>query len=270
MSVLLADIAIDLGEVDHFEFNDIWRILFKDIRNMGGAAWDLKGCCGPEESIFLAFYAGYGLIFFFINSWAVMKPMRLLSVFVHEFGHASACWLTGGKVKKIEVYDNEGGITGYSGGWKVCVIPAGYVGGAFWGGAFVAMSGSRIGATIVACLILFALFISLFHDPNKTVVFISIGFGILLLAVILIEWLWFHPFLEYVTLFFGVFIGVYSVKDIYDDLVTRTAEGSDAVACNQMWPCCLPRCVGVQFWLIAFAFQVLGLYIALVLMVSND
>mmetsp|Transcript_21007 Transcript_21007/g.27148 ORF Transcript_21007/g.27148 Transcript_21007/m.27148 type:complete len:102 (-) Transcript_21007:1141-1446(-) len=100
MSVLLADIAIDLGEVDHFEFNDIWRILFKDIRNMGGAAWDLKGCCGPEESIFLAFYAGYGLIFFFINSWAVMKPMRLLSVFVHEFGHASACWLTGGKVKK--------------------------------------------------------------------------------------------------------------------------------------------------------------------------
>ena len=59
------------------------------------------------------------------------------------------------------------------------------------------------------------------------------------------------------------------MKDIYDDLVTRTAEGSDAVACNQMWPCCLPRCVGVQFWFIAFAFQVLGLYLALVFMVSN-
>ena len=26
----------------------------------------------------------------------------------------------------VEVYDNEGGITGYTGGWKVCVIPAGY------------------------------------------------------------------------------------------------------------------------------------------------
>lgn len=61
----------------------------------------------------------------------------------------------------VEVYDNEGGITGYTGGWKVCVIPAGYVGAAFWGGAFVALSGSRIGATIVACLIIFSLLISL-------------------------------------------------------------------------------------------------------------
>lgn len=30
------------------------------------------------------------------------QPMRLLAVFVHEFGHASACWMTGGKVKKSE------------------------------------------------------------------------------------------------------------------------------------------------------------------------
>ena len=115
----------------------------------------------------------------------------------------------------------------------------------------------------------------------------------------------FDPFLEYVTLFFGVFIGIYSVSDIYDgmnynslrltvearlfvrlshatlyrfllyhcfthiDLVTRTADGSDAVACHQMWPCCHPRCVGVQFWFVAFAFQVLGLYVALVFLVSN-
>lgn len=233
------------------------------------AQWDLEGCCGTQESVFLAFYAGYILIFILINSWTIMKPMRLLAVFVHEFGHASACWMTGGKVKKIEVYNNEGGITGYSGGMRCIVIPAGYVGAAFWGGAFVAMSGSRVGATVVASLILFALFISLFHDPNKTVVFISLGFGALLLFCIFIEWFVFQPFIEYVTLFFGVFIGIYSVSDIYDDLVTRTAEGSDAVACHQMWPCCHPRCVGVQFWFIAFAFQVLGLYIALALMLSE-
>lgn len=49
MSYLLADIAIDLSEADHLEFNDIWRILFNDIRNMGKAAWDLDGCCGTEE-----------------------------------------------------------------------------------------------------------------------------------------------------------------------------------------------------------------------------
>ena len=50
---------------------------------------------------------------------------------MHEFSHASAAWLTCGKVKKIEVYNNEAGIAGFSGGWRPCVVPAGYVGGAY-------------------------------------------------------------------------------------------------------------------------------------------
>lgn len=60
------------------------------------------------------------------------------------------------------------------------------------------------------------------------------------------------------------------LPDIYDDLITRTAEGSDAVACHNLIPCCLPRCVGVQFWLVAFCFQVIGLYLGLVWLVSNN
>ena len=57
--------------------------------------WDLDGCCGTEESIFLAFYGGYTVFVLFFWRIALLKPMRLLSVFVHEFGHASMCWLTG-------------------------------------------------------------------------------------------------------------------------------------------------------------------------------
>ena len=106
-------------------------------------------------------------------------------------------------------------------------------------------------------------------SPNKLVVGLSLCFSALLLGFIFIEWFVFDPILEYVTLFFGVFIGMYSVRDIYDDLITRTAEGSDAVACHQLYPCCLPRCVGVQFWLVGFTFQVVGLYLALVWMVTD-
>ena len=98
---------------------------------------------------------------------------------------------------------------------------------------------------------------------------LSLCFSALLLGFIFIEWFVFDPILEYVILFFGVFIGMYSVRDIYDDLITRTAEGSDAVACHQLYPCCLPRCVGVQFWLVGFTFQVVGLYLALVWMVTD-
>lgn len=39
--------------------------------------------------------------------------------------HATACWITGGKVEGIEVYGNEGGVTKYVGGWRWFIIPAG-------------------------------------------------------------------------------------------------------------------------------------------------
>ena len=54
-----------------------------------------------------------------------MKPLKLIAVFVHEFGHATACWMTGGKVTGIEVQSNEGGVTKYVGGWRWFIIPAG-------------------------------------------------------------------------------------------------------------------------------------------------
>jgi hypothetical protein len=53
------------------------------------AAWGLDGCCGVEENLFLTFYVVYAVLFFALNRWTCFKPMRLLAVFVHEFGHAS-------------------------------------------------------------------------------------------------------------------------------------------------------------------------------------
>jgi Peptidase M50B-like len=56
-----------------------------------------------------------------------------------------------------------GGVTKYRGGCRILIIPAGYVGCAFWAGLFVSMSGSRIGGTIVAAGISSALLISLWY-----------------------------------------------------------------------------------------------------------
>lgn len=148
-------------------------------------------------------------------------------------------------------------------------LTAGYVGGAFWGAAFVALSGNRVGATVAGCIFTAALLISLKYSPNKTVVMLSLGFSILTIACMVIDWFVFTPLIEFVVLYYGVFIGFYSVRDIYDDLVVRTAEGSDAQACYKLIPCCLPRCVGVQWGLIAIFFQALGLYIALAWLAST-
>ncbi|CAB9524551.1 expressed unknown protein [Seminavis robusta] len=218
---------------------------------------------GTEETIFICFYAGYFVLNYCLWNTVIVKPMALIAVFTHEMCHATACWLTCGKVVGIEVYGNEGGVAKYTGGCRCLIIPAGYVGGAFWGGAFVALSGNRIGATVAGSIFTAALLISLRYSPNSTVVWLSVGFTVITVAAILVDWLYFDPFIQYIVLYYGVFIGVYSVRDIYDDLIVRTAEGSDAVACYNMCPMCLPRCVGVQWGIIGLAFQFVGLYIAL-------
>lgn len=127
----------------------------------GGADWQLKGCCGREEQIFLALYFLYGLLIHFLFLKELFYPFKLLAVFVHEMGHGSAAWLTCGKVKSINLNLDQSGTASYTGGIQWVVIPAGYVGGAFWGAAFVALSGNRIGATVAACIVSAALLISL-------------------------------------------------------------------------------------------------------------
>jgi hypothetical protein len=125
------------------------------------SVWNLTGCCGLEEKIFLLLYFVYGIIIHCFFKYEIFYPFKLLSVFVHEMSHGSAAWITCGKVKSIVVNLDQSGTASYTGGIQWMIIPAGYVGGAFWGGAFVALSGSRIGATVAACIVSTALLIAL-------------------------------------------------------------------------------------------------------------
>ncbi len=94
-----------------------------------------------------------------INAVCLIHPF--VSFFVFATTSASAAWLTGGSVDKIEVYQNEGGVAHFRGGIRPCIIPAGYVGVSFWGGCFVALSGGRVPATVAASFFCFALLICL-------------------------------------------------------------------------------------------------------------
>ncbi|KAL9190909.1 hypothetical protein ACHAXT_000615 [Thalassiosira profunda] len=181
--------------------------------------WRLDCCCGDEEVILISLTCGYLLGFFFLWNSLLMKPMKLVAIFVHEFSHAAACWMTGGQVHAIEVHVNEGGVTKYEGGKRCLVIPAGYLGCSFLGMVFIALSGERTAALIAASLFLLALVISLFFAPNRMMQLLSVGFIVLTTAFILLDRLLFDPLLQYLTLFYGVFIGSFSVYDLYDDLM---------------------------------------------------
>jgi hypothetical protein len=45
-------------------------------------------------------------------------------VFLHELGHATAAWLTCGKVTGMEVHPDEGGVTKTMGGIQLIILPA--------------------------------------------------------------------------------------------------------------------------------------------------
>lgn len=90
-----------------------------------GVSWTLENCCEAHEIVFLSVFAGFLLINYFLWNTIILKPMKLMAVFVHEMGHAFACWISGGEVRGIEVYTNEGGVTKYVGGCRLLIIPAG-------------------------------------------------------------------------------------------------------------------------------------------------
>lgn len=51
------------------------------------------------------------------------------------------------------------------------------------------------------------------YKPNKVVVALSLCFSAINIACIIVEWFsGISPFLEYITLFYGVFIGWFSVS----------------------------------------------------------
>ena len=188
---------------------------------MAQADWRLSSCCGTEQIIFRVLCAAYLIANFFLWNVFIVKPMKLIAVFVHEMGHAIACWLTCGTVKKIQVETNEGGVTKYVGGNRCLIIPAGYLGGALCGGLFVACSGDRIGSTVVAALFVLSMLISLCFAPNMTMVLLTLAFIILTSVCIWLEWWVFSPLLPFVTLYYGVFIGSFSVYDIYGEFYAK-------------------------------------------------
>ena len=117
----------------------------------------------------------------------VLKPMRLITVFIHEMSHAVACWLTCGNVMQLQVYENEGGVTKYIGGCRCLIIPAGYVGASFFGMIFVILSGGRKTATFAAASFTFSLLFALCYSPNRVMVYLCLGYAVVTLSFIFVK-----------------------------------------------------------------------------------
>jgi hypothetical protein len=65
----------------------------------------------------------------------LLYPLRLFVTFIHEFGHGLMALLTGGHVVGVVVNPDTSGVTTTLGGDRALILPAGYLGAAFFGAA---------------------------------------------------------------------------------------------------------------------------------------
>ena len=180
----------------------------------------------------------------------------MLVIAFHEWSHAIAAVLTGGRVKAIELDPREGGVTHMVGGSSFITLPAGYLGSSLIG-ALLTFCGFDIVASKIASLALGAAFLlTLWWGRRDWLTIVTI-----LLAVGLLVACWFivhaEP-LRFVVLFIGVMSSLYSVWDICDDLILRKVNSSDASVFAQRYGGS-SQCWGVIWSVVSLVFMICGI-----------
>ncbi|KAH8511278.1 hypothetical protein H0E87_008730 [Populus deltoides] len=171
------------------------------------------------------------------------------------------------QVEGMQVHANEGGVTQTRGGVYWLILPAGYLGSSFWGMALVLASTNLITARIAAGGLAVALLIVLFIAQNWTLRGLCIGFIIFLAVVWVLQEKTTVRILRYVILFIGVMNSLFSVYDIYDDLISRRVHTSDAEKFAEICPCpCTGVGWGVIWGIISFVFLSASIYLGLVIL----
>ncbi|GMI73924.1 hypothetical protein like AT1G67060 [Hibiscus trionum] len=229
--------------------------------------WELQSCCNHNQTTFLITIGVYMVAILLLWRTFLLTPFKLITVFLHEASHAVACKLTCGHVEGIKVHANEGGVTQTRGGIYWLILPAGYLGSSFWGMALILASTNLLTARIAAGCFLVALVVVLFYAKNWTLRGLCIGFIILIALVWFLQERTTVRILRYVILFIGVMNSLFSVYDIYDDLISRRVNSSDAEKFAEICPC---PCNGVGWgfiWgMISFIFLGASVYLGLIIL----
>jgi hypothetical protein len=192
----------------------------------GGARWGL--IFGVAVAVFLDLFAA-----------PLVYPLRLLTVLLHEGGHAIAAILTGGRVVEIAVSAGESGHTVSTGGIPFVITSAGYLGGLTAGLLLTSVPTAARGPCVaLGALALFALgWIPLFSFGFVYTALVGVG----LLALGLKGS---HGTCRFVLRGIGMFIAADAVRDIVSDFGT----GDAANMALSTW---VPGFVWSALWLVA-------------------
>lgn len=143
----------------------------------------------------------------------LVYPLRLLTVLLHEGGHAVATVLTGGRVVEIVVNAEESGHTLSAGGIHFLILQGGYLGSLLAGLALTAVPAAARGVTVLLGLLAL---VALAFVP-------LLSFGFLYTALVAaglfaLAWKTSHRTCQLVLRAVGLFVVADAVRDILSDL----------------------------------------------------
>jgi hypothetical protein len=167
----------------------------------------------------------------FWNS-AVVYPLRVFVVFLHEISHGIAAALTGGRIVAIGLTFDEGGVCITAGGSRFLILNAGYLGSLFWGALFLVLSArTRASREITMAVGVFVLAVTLLYVRSL----FGFGYGILAGAALVFAGLKLpRDIADDLLQTIGVVSCLYAVWDVGSDVVSRDAPGSDASALGML------------------------------------
>lgn len=225
--------------------------------------WALGCCCSSVQIQLIAASLVYALLIFLLWNYQVLLPLKLVVVALHEFSHALAAWLSCGSVKGIEINADEGGKTTTTGGNRIFILSAGYLGSSLWGMLLIISAANFVGVQVAAGLLGVALLLSLLLARSLVTVLVT-SFFLLLIAgfwacTILTEF----NGLRFVILLVGVMSSLFSVYDIYADVLARKVHESDAAVLAKLTHTS-SRCWGVIWTLVSLGLFGVGIYLSLV------
>jgi hypothetical protein len=204
----------------------------------------------------LRFLLSFG--FFFVALWflwdtALVYPLKIFVVLLHEVSHAIAVVATGGTLDRITLDPLQGGATYFQGGNAFLALSAGYLGSLIWGGVlFTAGRNNRVRTDWVNGAIgVMVILLTIFYVRSGFGIAFGIFFGGAMVAASRnVGATWNRRLL----LTIGLTSALYAVLDIKSDVLDRPELESDAYMLAELTGIGSATTWGILWMAIAVAF----------------
>jgi hypothetical protein len=159
---------------------------------------------------------------------AVVYPIKIFVVFLHELSHGMAAVASGGSIVRIEPTPDQAGLCVHRGGWRFLTLSAGYLGSLLWGALLLVLGArTRLDRPIVGGLGLLTLAVTLLYVRTG----FGLGYGVLAGSALLATASTLPAAVSDAVLkVVGTVSCLYAVRDIAEDALLRDIPGSDANA----------------------------------------